>query len=57
MSFRAQLEKCHMLNPYPELNSRDTFQSKTTHPEVRQRPFTTVPSHGASHEAPGASNF
>jgi len=25
MSFQAQFEECHMLNPYPELNSRDTF--------------------------------
>ncbi|QCD82724.1 hypothetical protein DEO72_LG2g3064 [Vigna unguiculata] len=24
MSFRAQLEECHVFNPYPELNSRDT---------------------------------
>ncbi|QCD92870.1 hypothetical protein DEO72_LG5g939 [Vigna unguiculata] len=24
MSFRTQLEECHMLNPYPELNLRDT---------------------------------
>jgi len=24
-----QLKECHMLNPYPELNSRDTFQATT----------------------------
>ncbi|QCE03592.1 hypothetical protein DEO72_LG8g1617 [Vigna unguiculata] len=29
MSFRAQLEECHVLNPYPELNSRDTFRATT----------------------------
>ncbi|QCE14917.1 hypothetical protein DEO72_LG11g1923 [Vigna unguiculata] len=28
MSFRTQLEECHVLNPYPELNSRDTFRSQ-----------------------------
>ncbi|QCD93592.1 hypothetical protein DEO72_LG5g1667 [Vigna unguiculata] len=27
MSFQAQFEECHMLNPYPELNSRDTSPS------------------------------
>ncbi|QCD89590.1 hypothetical protein DEO72_LG4g536 [Vigna unguiculata] len=29
MSFRAQLKECHVLNPYPELNSRDTFRATT----------------------------
>jgi len=29
MSFWAQLEECHMLNRYPELNSRDTFWATT----------------------------
>jgi len=28
MPFRAQLEECYVLNPYPELNSRDTFQAQ-----------------------------
>ncbi|QCE00436.1 hypothetical protein DEO72_LG7g1726 [Vigna unguiculata] len=28
MPFRAQLEECHVLNPYPELNSRDTFRAQ-----------------------------
>ncbi|QCE03869.1 hypothetical protein DEO72_LG8g1898 [Vigna unguiculata] len=27
MPFRAQLEECHMLDSYPELNSRDTFRA------------------------------
>ncbi|QCD78837.1 hypothetical protein DEO72_LG1g2473 [Vigna unguiculata] len=27
MPFRAQLEECHVLNPYSELNSRDTFRA------------------------------
>jgi len=28
MPFRAQLEECHMLNPYLELNSRDMFRAQ-----------------------------
>jgi len=28
MPFPAQLEECHVLNPYPELNSRDTFRAQ-----------------------------
>jgi len=28
MSFWAQLQECHVLNPYPELNSRDTFRAQ-----------------------------
>jgi len=28
MPFRAQLEECHMLNPSPELNSRDTLRAQ-----------------------------
>ncbi|QCE04510.1 hypothetical protein DEO72_LG8g2546 [Vigna unguiculata] len=28
MPFRAQLKECHVLNPYPELNSRDTFRAQ-----------------------------
>ncbi|QCE03724.1 hypothetical protein DEO72_LG8g1749 [Vigna unguiculata] len=30
MPLRAQLEECHVLNPYPELNSRDTFRAQLT---------------------------
>ena len=29
MPFRAQLNECHVLNPYPELNSWDTFWATT----------------------------
>ena len=29
VSFRAQLKECHVLNPYPKLNSRDTFWATT----------------------------
>jgi len=32
MPFRAQLEECHVLNPYPELNSRDTFWAQLKEP-------------------------
>jgi len=28
MPFRAQLVECHVLNPYPELNSRDAFRAQ-----------------------------
>jgi len=28
MPFQVQLEECHSLNPYPELNSRDTFRAQ-----------------------------
>ncbi|QCD83388.1 hypothetical protein DEO72_LG2g3732 [Vigna unguiculata] len=38
MPFQAQLEECHVLNPYPELNSRDTFRA-TTQGTLASRPL------------------
>ncbi|QCE10565.1 hypothetical protein DEO72_LG10g1795 [Vigna unguiculata] len=66
---RAQLEKCHVLNPYLELNSRDMFRAQVKEPNnptfeplpdclagdtYRQAPSS--PTHLSLHISPGRDN-